>query len=416
MKRSRVRLNLLFFVVLFAFLLFEATRSIITVGQVTHPYQLSAVFTDANGVVAHDEVDYLGVAYGEVSSVSRDPADGGAIVKMAMTKGRQIPMGSVAHLDLKSTLGEQYVNFEPPAGYTGSHGPYYPPGFEIPVKDTTTPVQFSQLLQSATSLLQAIPADQLRSLIANLAVSLQGTADSLRVLVQSGDQLSGALASKTQAINQLLTNSTRLVRVVTDHRVSLDQSLVDLTQVAATLQSIQPTTLRLLDTADPLLRSVANVVAAAQGHLDCTLKGLNPLLDLTSNPRKLQELATLLDVGPRAFTGINDSVDFDAGPSGTGLRGAWLRVGVTLNSNNPAVLYNPVHTFPLPQATPSCTSALHPVAGDYRPTNISARFPVLSGDLSGPAADALTGACLGLLGLAFARRRRAWRRLRREAA
>ena len=149
--------------------------------------------------------------------------------------------------------------------------------------------------------------------------------------------------------------------------------------MAATLQSIQPTTNHLLDTANPLFLSVANLVAAAQGNLDCTLKGLDPVLDLTSTPRKLRELSTLLDVGPKAFAGINDSVDFDSGPSGTGLKGAWLRVGLTLNSNNPAVLYNPVHTFPAPAAIPSCTSALRPVAADYRPTNISARFPLFPG-------------------------------------
>jgi phospholipid/cholesterol/gamma-HCH transport system substrate-binding protein len=414
-RRARVRLNLIFFVLLFAVLLFEATRAVITVGEITHPYQLSAAFTDANGLVVHDEVDYLGVPYGEVSSVSRDPADGGAVVRLAMIKGRFIPEGSVAHLDLKSTIGEQYINFQPPAGYTGNHGPYYQTGFKIPAhKDdahpefgyTTTPVQFSELLQSATGLLKSIPADQLQSLVANLSVALAGTSDSLRSLIQSGDRLSGALVTRTGAIDQLLANSTKLVHTVTEHRGSLDQSLVDLTQVAATLQSIQPTTNHLLDTANPLFLSVANLVAAAQGNLDCTLKGLNPVLDLTSTPRKLKELSTLLDVGPKAFAGINDSVDFDSGPSGTGLKGAWLRVGLTLNSNNPAVLYNPVHTFPAPAAIPSCTSALRPVAADYRPTNISARFTLLSGDLPGPAADAVTGVCVVLFALAVAARGR----------
>jgi len=406
-KRSRVRLNLIFFGILFVVLLVEATRALITVGQITHPYTLNAIFTDANGVVAHDEVDYLGVSYGEVSSVSRDPAAAGAIVHMAMTKGRQIPMGSVAHLDLKSTLGEQYVNFQPPAGYTGTSGPYYPKGFTVPVANTTTPVQFSELLKSATTLLQAIPPDQLQSLVGQLAVALQGTADSLRSLVQSGDRLSGALVTKTQAINDLITNSTKLVHIVTQHRGSLDQSLVDLTQVAATLQAIQPTANHLLDTANPLFQTLANLVAAAQGNLDCTLKGLNPLLDLTSTPTKLKELSTLLDVGPKAFAGINDSVDFDSGPAGTSLSGAWLRVGLVVNQNKPAVLYSPVHTFPAAVAIPSCASTLRPVSGDYRPTNISARFPLLPSDLPGSAADALSGVAVALLALAFAGRARA---------
>jgi virulence factor Mce-like protein len=336
-----------------------------------------------------------------------------------MMKGRFIPQGSVGHLDLKSTIGEQYINFQPPPGYSGNHGPYYPAGFKIPATRvdahpeygyTTTPVQFSELLQSASNLLNSIPSDQLQSLVGQLSVALQGTADSLRSLIQSGDRLSGALVTKTKSIDQLLANSTKLVHTVTQHRASLDQSLVDLTQVAATLQSIQPTTDHLLDTANPLFQAVANLVASAQGNLDCTLKGLSPLLDLTSTPTKLKELSTLLDVGPKAFAGINDSVDFDSGPAGTGLNGAWLRVGLVLNSNNPAVLYNPVHTFPASVAVPGCTSALRPVGADYRPTNISARLSLLSGDLPGPAADGVTGVSVALIGLAFAARRRAARR------
>ena len=396
MKRSRVRLNLVFFGLLFVVVLAEATRSIITVGQITHPYQLSAVFTDANGVVAHDEVDYLGVPFGEVSHVSRDPAADGAVVHMAITKDDQIPTGSVAHLDLKSTIGEQYINFEPPPGYTGGHGPYYPADFTIPLADTTTPVQFSALLQSATTLLQAIPPQALSSLITSLATGLSGTSSSLRSLIDSGDQLSGALATNTAAINRLIANSTTLVHVVSQHRASLDSSLADLTEVAATLQAIQPTTNSLLDTASPLFQTVANLVTASEGNLDCILKGLNPLLDLTSSPTTLKELSTLLDVGPQAFGDVNDSVDFDSGPSGTGYSGAWLRVGLVVNTNNPAIAYTPVHTFPASVTVAGCTSTLRPVTGNYRPTNISQRFPVVPSRLPAPAADTLLVACVAL--------------------
>lgn len=409
MKRVRVRVNLIVFGLLFLVLLTEATRSIITVGQITHPYKLSAVFTDANGVVAHDEVDYLGVPYGEVSRVSRDPGAAGAVVHMAITNDDLIPVGSIAHLDLKSTIGEQYVNFQPPSGYTGDHGPYYPADFTVPVTDTTTPVQFSALLQSATTLLQAIAPEQLSSLVSELAVGLQGTAPSLRTLIDRGDQLSGALATNTAAINQLIVNSTALVHVVTEHRSSLDSSLADLTEVAATLQAIQPTTNGLLDTASPLFQTVANLVTASEGNLDCILKGLNPLLDLTSSPTDLKELSALLDVGPTAFGDVNDSVDFDSGPSGTGYSGAWLRVGLVVNDNNPAVAYNPVHTFPASVTVPGCTSALQPVSANYRPTDISARFPRLSTDLSGPAADTVLGASVALLVLALLGRGRARR-------
>src|SRR6266568_8777958 len=105
MKKYRVWINLGFFTLLFLSLAFEATRSIITVGAISHPYTISAEFPNASGVLAHDEVDYLGVSYGEVSGVTLIP--GGARVSLPIKHNHFIPMGSMANLDLKSAIGEQ---------------------------------------------------------------------------------------------------------------------------------------------------------------------------------------------------------------------------------------------------------------------------------------------------------------------
>ncbi|MDP9074073.1 MAG: MlaD family protein, partial [Actinomycetota bacterium] len=417
MRRARVRLNLIVFGLLFLVLLFEASRSIITVGQIAHPYRLNAAFTNANGVLTHDEVDYLGVPYGEVSGVERAP--GGVVIHLAITKNHRIPMGSIANLDLKSTIGEQYINFEPPPGYQGDHGPYYPTGFTLPATldpahpdhgYTTTPIQFSDLLRSADNLLSSIPPESLASLIHELQIGVNGTSDSLRTLIASGDQLSGALVTRSQALNKLIGDSTKLVHVVTDHRDSLSQSISDLRQVAAALQSIQPATSGLLDTASPLFAKAANLVAGAEGSLDCSLRGLGPIIDLLATPRKQQELAALFDFGPRAFGGFFDSRDVDNGPSGTNpsYSGVWLRVGLVVNSSHPAVQYNPPKPEPLPAAVTACTSALRPVSADYRPLNISARFAPLGlpVPVPGPAADGLTALGGGLMAWAYLRHRR----------
>lgn len=407
MRKTRVRINLIFFSILFVVLLVEATRSIINVGAITHPYPLSATFTNANGVLTHDEVDYLGVAYGEVSRVTRTP--GGVVVHMAIKKGHLIPMGSSANLDLKSAIGEQYINFQPPAAYEGNHGPYYQAGFTLPQSPdpahpehgfTSTPVQFSDLLRSASNLLASIPPEALASLVSELATGLNGTTDSLRTLIQSGDRLSSALVTRTQALNQLLTDSTKLVHVVAEHRESLTQAVTDLKAVAAMLQSIQPSTNTLLDKSSPLFQTLANLVATEQANLDCTLKGLNPLLDLVAAPRKQKELTALLDLGPRAFGDAFDSIDIDGGPSGAGLAGPWLRIGLVVNATHPAVMFSQPKAQPPPVAVAACASALRPAAGDYRPANIashSAPVPSLG--------EVLVVVGAGLVVLAYLRHR-----------
>jgi phospholipid/cholesterol/gamma-HCH transport system substrate-binding protein len=406
-KRPRVLINLAIFGTLFLLMLIEATRSIISVGAISHPYILNADFPDSIGVFTHSEVDYLGVSIGEVASVSRIP--GGVKVRMTINKSHKVPVGSVANLARKSAIGEQYVDFEPPAGYTGNHGPYYLAGYTVPINSsspqsgaTTIPLQFDEFLRSAANLLNSIPPDALATVVHELAVGLNGRTDSLRTLAESGDQLSTALVSKTQALNQLITTGTRLTQTVTDHRSSLGQSLTDLSQVAATLQQAQGDTSRLLDKGDPFLQQTADIVAGQKANLDCDLKYVTNLIDLTSTPRKLQELTTLLDKGPQAFDQIMNTIDYEkTGPGNTGFSGPWARVGLILNGENKATqYYPPPKEPPPPPPVPGCSSPLKPVAANYRPANAGLTIPAGHRGTPGAVGDGVILLCLGLVVMA----------------
>jgi len=59
LTHRRIYVNLAVFGVIFLVMLVEATRSIISVGAIQHPYPLSAEFPNAFGVLVHSEVDYL---------------------------------------------------------------------------------------------------------------------------------------------------------------------------------------------------------------------------------------------------------------------------------------------------------------------------------------------------------------------
>ena len=404
-RRPRVWINLALFGGLFIFMLIEATRSIITVGAISHPYTLNAEFSDSIGVIKHSEVDYLGVPLGEVSSIKRVP--GGVRVHMSIQKDRQIPVGSTANLGRKSAIGEQFVDFEPPLGYSGNHGPYYASGYTLPITappsnamagSTSIPLQFDALLRSAGTLLNAINPQALGSVVHEAAIGLNGRTDSLRTLADSGNQLSTALVSKTAAINQLITTGTRLTHTVTEHRGSLGQSLTDLSQVAATLQQMQGDTNQLLDKGDPLLQQTADIVANQKANLDCDLKYLGNLIDLTSTPRKQQELTTLLDVAPKAFAQVTDTIDFNSpGPAGTGFSGPWVRVGLVLNSTSPALQYNPPKPEPPPPPVPGCSSPLKAAPANYRPASFRTTLPVPRPMVPPGVADGVVLLCLGLV-------------------
>ena len=370
-------------------------------------------FTNSIGVLKHSEVDYLGVPVGEVSAVTRVP--GGVNVKMSIQKTQRLPHGrdrgpgpqvghrrAVHRLRAARGLPRQQGSVLSSRLHRAHGARSGPPQTGA---TPTVPLEFTDLLRSANTLFVAIPPDALSNLLHEAAIGLNGRTDSLRQLTEGGDKLSAELVTRTQAINQLITNNTRLTHVVTDHRQSFGQSLSDLSQIAATLQQAQGDTSRLLDKGAPLLQHTADIVAAEKGNLDCSLKSLGQLIDVTTTPRKEQELTTLLNVGPTAFGDAWDSIDFGPGPTGTNYSGPWVRVGIINNSNNPAPAYIPpkAHADPAagrPRARRRC-GPIRPTTG--RPT--SAPCPHEPGRCPRPPADIVIGLCLALAAMAVLRRR-----------
>ena len=338
MRNRRIYINLFVFGLAFVGMIFWAINQIVSVDAVDKPYKLAAEFPNAVGVLPNAEVTYLGVPAGLVTSVKRDTAGKAVRITMKIQQDRKIPDGSTANIYRKSAIGEQYVDFEPPAGYNGSGGPFYKPGTMIPLDHTTIPLEFSELLRSASALISSIDPNDVTVLLHEAAIGLNGRTDSLRQLTESGDRLSSTLVAKTDALDRLATNSTRLTQIVADHRNSFGQPITDLRELAASLRNAKGDTSVLLDRGSVLLRQVADLVASQKGNLDCDLKILEQVTDATTTDQKIKELAALLDIGPKGFGGVWDSRDVEtAGP----LPGPWIRVGLINNSNNPAPQYTP---------------------------------------------------------------------------
>jgi phospholipid/cholesterol/gamma-HCH transport system substrate-binding protein len=374
--RRRVLVNLGFFAVLFIVMIGWLTQRVVSFDRIEKPYKMAAEFTNAFGVLPNAEVTYLGVTYGRVSKVDRIP--GGVRVDMEIDRGRRIPEGSDANIFRKSAIGEQYVDFEPPLGRSGDTGPWYRSGTLLPMSKTHVPLEFSELLRSASALISSIPPDAVAQLLDAAAAGLEGRTDSLRALAEGGDKLSAALASRTDALDRLADNGTALTHVVAEHRGSLGQSLTDLRNVADSLRNARGDTAVLLDRGSKLLTQVADVVAHQKGNLDCDLKTLELVTDSANTPERVAGLRALLRVGPVAFSRVWDARDVDTtGP----YPGVWIRVGFVSNPvlNRP-LQYVPPKDVPAVPAVPACNSSLRPSGLDYRPASTAASLPPAAGD------------------------------------
>lgn len=350
----RTLINLIFFNAVFALMLFWAINNIITVDRVERPYTIRGEFAQAAGVKANAEVTYLGVHYGRVSGVERIPE--GVSVTMKIDRGKDIPAGSIARVFRKSAIGEPYIDFVPPESYDRGDTERIEPGDTVPLSRTTVPLEFSELLRSASALVSSIDPEAAGGLIHELSTALAGRGESLRTLTTSIDQLTASFVEKTDQLDRLAENSTRITRVLSDHRLSLGDSLANLRAVAEALRDADGDTRVLLDLGPDFLGTTADLVADQKRNLDCLLTDLAPVIRRLAGPDQLEQLALTLEQGPLAFGYAAATVDREAD-------GPWVRVNllVEVAGENPDV-YVPKRSLPVVPSVPACASPLRATA------------------------------------------------------
>ena len=154
----RVLINLVFFNVVFGVMLFWAVNNIVTLDRIERPYTITGDFAQAAGVQANAEVTYLGVHYGRVSSVERRA--GGVRITMKIDRGKDIPAG----------LDRPRSSASPPSAsptstscrrrtLRGGRRPASSRATTSRSERTTVPLEFSELLRSASALISSIDPD-----------------------------------------------------------------------------------------------------------------------------------------------------------------------------------------------------------------------------------------------------------------
>jgi len=390
----RTLVNLVFFLLVFLVMSVWAVQNIVTIDAIDKPYTVTGEFTAASGILPNAEVAYLGVHYGRVTEVTRATGEtscgqlNGApvtgCVKMTMkidNDKRDIPRQGIARIFRKSAIGEPYIDFNPPDGFDATHAQpsdFLHAGDNIPIDHTQNPLEFSELLRSAANLLQHIDANQAGSLVHELAQALAGRGDSLRQITIAADDLSATFAAKTDVLDRLATNNTRLTHVLGDHATDFGQALTNLSQLADSLRNANGNTAVLLDQGSQLMGQLADLVDTEKGNLDCVLHDLGDLIDATSTPERLQGTSDLLELGKPAFDLVVAATDHEPD-------GPWARVNLIEDPTNPAPQYTPPHELPIVPAVPACASTIAASSGpDFVPSEVEAATTTTATGIPGP--------------------------------
>lgn len=192
---------LLLFVVTVGWVVTSVVGPEITGGRFT----VTADFAESGGVFTNQEVTYRGVLVGRVGDLELN--DDGVDVELLIDGEweNRIPAGSVARIQSKSPVGEQFVNLTP----VGSSDETLGDGDVIAREDTELPVDFQRLLAALDRVLADVPPEASRRVVQELAAGLRGRGDDIATILGSLGTLADTFADVAPGQQRLLESSTR---------------------------------------------------------------------------------------------------------------------------------------------------------------------------------------------------------------
>jgi phospholipid/cholesterol/gamma-HCH transport system substrate-binding protein len=380
-NKVRIYINLVVFLGVFVVMIGWALQNVVSLDRVERPYDLVVEADAASGVRANAEVAYLGVHYGRVDRV--ELVEGGVRLHLKIDRGREIPEGSTPRIFRKSPIGEPYIDFQPPDGFVPDGAEHFADDDLVPIR-ASVPLEFSELLRTASELIGNIDPAQAGNVLDELATALEGRGEDLNRLTVATDQLAGTFAARTDALDRLAENNTRLTAVLADNRGALGATITDLSLLAESLRAASGDTAVLLDRGTALLATTADLLADARPSIDCLFDNLVPVMDITSTDARLDGLVRTLQDAPGAFALFATTIDEEPD-------GPWARVNLEVDLTSPPVQYEPPLSLPAVQPLVACPGVVAAGTGTAIPST-----PFRPGDVlptsGSPASLPATGA------------------------
>jgi phospholipid/cholesterol/gamma-HCH transport system substrate-binding protein len=235
----------------------------------SHPYQVTAQFTNVGDLVPQSAVRVNDVAVGRVTKIWLPPNGWTANVTMLVNGSIPLPANAIAQVEQSSLLGEQYVALSAPPGVTPSGK--LANGAMIPVSRTTSNATVEQVLGALSLLLNGGGIGQIHTIVS---------------------QLNDALAGNEPQIRSLLVRIRSLLVNLNAHRDDIITALTGLRDLSATLAARDRQITHTLDHLTPGLR----VLADQRAQLVTMLKSLHALSGVAVSTINASEASMVSDL------------------------------------------------------------------------------------------------------------------------
>ena len=285
----------------------------------SHPFQLTAEFSDVLDLVPQSAVKVNDIAVGKVTAISLQGWH--AKVTMSVNSAVHMPANSRAEIEQTSLLGEKYVALVQPSGVTanGRLGT----GDNIPLSRTSSAPEVEEVLGALSLLLNEGGLNQLRQIANELNGALHGNEDKIRDLLGQLNTFVGTLDAQKDKITTTLDQLDVLARTLNQQKQVLTSSLDLFPKALDVLANERDQLVTLLTSLSHLGTVAGHVIDATQSDLTSALKDLEPTLrQLTKAGTNIPESLKILGTFP-----------FPLGTTRTFVKGDYANLDALINFN-----------------------------------------------------------------------------------
>ena len=290
---------------LIAFLLVTALATYVLAATITNAgygktNTYYALFHDATGLLAGDDVRVSGVRVGSIESISLvrqpgtpDPATAPFVakVKFSLASDHNLTTWSRARLRFRNLVGQRYLAVE-----EGTEIPAVPqanlkPKAIIPLSQTEDALDLSTLFAGFKPLFVGLDPSEINDLSMEIIQTLQGEGGTVETLLQQTAELTSAIADKDQAIGDLIDNLSSVLDTVGQRDAKLAELISQLQRWVSGLAGDRTTI-------GDSITGINNLTSATAGLLEKSRPQLKQdVVDLTG-------LAQTLNAGGSTIDGV----------------------------------------------------------------------------------------------------------------
>jgi phospholipid/cholesterol/gamma-HCH transport system substrate-binding protein len=255
-------------------------------------YRVTLQLPETGGLYPRSNVTYRGAQVGTVKSVHLTGS--GVAAELSLDSNVKIPADVEAEVHSVSSVGEQFVQLLPRSG----NGPSLKDGDVIPADRTTVPTDINKVLTDTTRGLQAIPQDNLKTVVDEAYVAVGGLGPELRRLVNGSTTLAIDARKNLDPLTTLIDQSKPVLDSQTDTADSIQAWASNLASITSQLQTQDPAVAGILENGPGAADEVRALFDRLQPTLPIVLANLVSLgeVAVTYQP-SLEQLLVLLPQG-----------------------------------------------------------------------------------------------------------------------